>query len=224
MSRFARIVVPGIPHHVTQRGNRGMQVFLDDEDRQTYLDLLREYCSRYKVYVWAYVLLPDHIHLVLVPINRQALGQAMRETHTAYAHYFNRKTQERGHLWQGRFSSCVLDETSLWAAVRYLERNPLRRAIASRPEAYPWSSAMGHAGLRDDILLSEGFPPKEVIRDWPGWLREEDAEGEEKIRRHTRTGRPCGGVEFVRKLERLLNRSMAAKKRGRKPGSKNKKG
>ena len=218
MSRVARIVVPGFPHHVTQRGNRGADVFEVDADRKAYLRFLGKYAERHGLAVWAYCLMTNHVHLVVVPEREASLGLTLRDTHTVYAMYSNTRTELRGHVWQGRFFSCPLDETHLWAAVRYVERNPVRAGMVEQPEAYRWSSAAAHCGLREDALLSKEFPPKGVVADWSEWLAEgEDEKTTGLIRRQTRTGRPCGAPKFLDQLEGLLKRVLRPKKRGPKP-------
>jgi len=244
MSRVARIVVPGYPHHVTQRGNRRADVFETDDDRHPYLRFLKKYGERHGLGIWAYCLMTNHIHLIAVPEREEALAHALRDAHTVYAMRFNTRTQQSGHVWQGRFYSCVLDEANLWAAVRYVERNPVRAGMVDRAEDHPWSSAPAHCRLglspakrsgdgtvpfeaRDsgapcgnqlDPLLSKEFPPPGVIEDWAEWLRvEDDPDAVDRIRRQTNTGRPCGGSQFVVALENLLGRILRPAKRGRKP-------
>jgi len=214
MARFARLVVPGYPHHVTQRGNRRADVFMDDADRRVYLALLQRYAKRRSLDVWAYCLMPNHIHLVAVPQTETALAQALRDVHTAYAVYFNRKVGETGHVWQGRFFSCVLDERHLWAAVRYVEQNPVRSGIVECAEEYPWSSAGAHCGLRKDLVLNGEFLTP--VTDWKDWLKEEDEVMSGMLRKSSRTGRPCGSSGFFDALETLLGRGVRPRKRGRK--------
>lgn len=221
MSRVARIVVPGYPHHVTQRGNRRADVFEDDSDREAYLRFLKQYTDRHGLAIWAYCLMTNHIHLVAVPQREESLGHALRDAHTVYAMYFNSRTRLSGHVWQGRFHSCPMDDAHLWAAVRYVERNPVRAGLVEHAEAYPWSSAAAHCGLREDPLLAADFPPPDVIEDWSAWLAEDgDPETEDRIRRQTHTGRPCGAAAFLDQLESLLHRTLRPRKRGRKPKSK----
>jgi len=217
MSRVARIVVPGYPHHVTQRGNRHGDVFDSDADREAYLRFLQEYSERHRLAVWAYCLMTNHIHLVVVPEREESLGLALHDAHTAYGMYFNTRTHLSGHIWQGRFHSCPMDESHLWAAVRYVERNPVRAGLVERAEEYQWSSAAAHCGLRQDALLANGFPSAGVIDNWRDWLsgREEGAIVD-TIRQKTHTGRPCGSPAFVEHLENLLNRVLSPQKRGRK--------
>ena len=217
MSRVARIVAPGFPHHVTQRGNRQADVFEEDPDYRAYLGFMRQYAEKRGLSIWAYCLMTNHIHLVAVPAREESLGEALRDAHTVYAMYFNSRAALSGHVWQGRFFSCPLDERHLWAAVRYVERNPVRAGLVARAEDYAWSSAAAHCGLRTDAVLSDEFPPTGVIEDRSCWLGEgqEDDEAEERIRRQTRTGRPCGSSKLLDHLERLLHRSLNPRKGGR---------
>lgn len=217
MSRVARVVVPGFPHHITQRGNRRADVFETDGDRKAYLRFLKQYSEKRGLDIWAYCLMTNHIHLVAVPKTEAALGFAMRDTHTVYAMYFNSRTQLSGHVWQGRFYSTPLDENHLWAAVRYVEMNPVRAGMVARAEEHPWSSAAAHCGLRDDPVLSTDYPPVGVVEDWRAWLRDrpEDNEAYDTIRKQTRTGRPCGSPKFLDQLEDLLGRVLRPKKSGR---------
>jgi putative transposase len=218
MSRVARVVVPGFPHHVTQRGNRRAEIFDTDADRDAYLRFVKQYAERHGLAVWAYCLMPNHVHLVVVPARDESLGLALRDAHTVYAMYFNTRMDLTGHLWQGRFRSCPMDGAHLWAAVRYVERNPVRAGLVERAEAYPWSSAAAHCGLRRDPLLSNEFPPPGVIGDWEEWLSDsEDEEYVKRIRTHTHTGRPCGTPDFLEQLENLLQRALRPKRRGPKP-------
>lgn len=216
MGRVARVVVPGLPHHVTQRGNRGADVFETDEDRRTYLRLLKLYCDKRGLAVWAYCLMTNHIHLVVVSEEEASLGQALRDAHTVYAMYFNERTQLSGHVWQGRFFSCPLDETHLWTAVRYVESNPVRAGLVTRAEEYGWSSAAAHCGISDSDVLSPDFPPRGVIDNWAEWLgAESDTAAREQVRMQTRSGRPCGAQAFVDKLEHQLQRHLRPKTGGR---------
>ena len=144
----------------------------------------------------------------------------MRDTHQAFSSYVNRKLHESGHLWQGRYFSSVLDDSYLWSAVRYVERNPVRAGLVERAEQYPWSSAAGHCGLRIDPLLSGNLERSDHVGDWSAWLSSADGEDAKVLRRKTMTGRPCGSAESIERLEGLLRRVL----KKRKPGPKPKKG
>jgi putative transposase len=151
-----------------------------------------------------------------VPRDEQALARTFRGVHTAYALALNRRRRESGHVWQNRFFSCPLDGTHAWAAVRYVERNPVRARLVKRAEQYAWSSAAAHCGVRTEALLSQEFPPPNVVPDWSVWLQGAELEETEIIRRKTHTGRPCGTETFVMQLETLLKRPLQLLKRGRK--------
>ena len=111
---------------------------------------------------------------------------------------------------------CLLDEIQLWAAVRYVERNPVRAGMAKHALDYPWSSAAGHCGRKVDGLLAKDFPPAGVIADWAEWLGDEDASQSMAVRRQTNSGRPCGSSAFMERIEALLGRVVCPQKRGRK--------
>ena len=153
MARLARVVAPGRPHHVTQRGNRRQQTFFSDGDYREYLALLGQWCTEYGVRVWAYCLMPNHVHLILVPPSEDALCRAVGETHRRYTRHVNFREGWRGHLWQGRFASFVMDEPHLLAAARYVERNPVKAKLVRKAENWPWSSAAAHAGGQTDDLV-----------------------------------------------------------------------
>ena len=217
MPRMARIVVPGIPHHLTQRGNRRENVFFNDDHRQRYLQLLLEYSTYHGLSVLAYCLMTNHVHLVAIPVFVASLAAVMRPLNQRYAQFINQCLGISGRLWQGRFFSCPRDESHLWAAIRYVERNPVRARMVERAEHYPWSSAAAHCGLRHDPLLAAlpDVRPLETV-DWSSWLAEDD---DEKtlftLRLNTRTGRPIGAEQFVSDLESRLHRRLHAQPIGR---------
>lgn len=190
---------------------------MDDDDRRFYLAELRHYAKKHGLALWAYCLMSNHVHFIAVPATEQALAQTFHDAHSVYSLYFNQRHDLGGHLFQGRFHSSVLDNAHLWAAVRYVERNPVRARIVDRAEAYAWSSARAHCNGVNDKLLADAFPPAGVIEDWGQWLSEQDAQATEAIRRATRTGRPCGSFEFLEHLGQILGRVMTPGKPGRKP-------
>jgi putative transposase len=157
----------------------------------------------------------NHVHHIAVPDHERALSRAFQRIHGAFALYFNTRHVKTGHLWQGRFKACVLDEPHLWNAVRYVERNPVRAGLVEHAEDYPWSSAAAHCGLREDPVLSPGLPLVEMIPDWSTWLAGDECQQDlEFIRERTRTGRPCASDEFAREMEVRLGRPMLRLKRG----------
>ncbi|MGB2823526.1 MAG: transposase, partial [Phycisphaerae bacterium] len=153
MARLARVVAPGYPHHVMQRGNRRQKTFFSVGDYSAYLELLAEWCGKCGVEVWAYCLMPNHVHLVVVPATADGLRRGIGEAHRRYTRRINFRKGWRGHLWQGRFASFVMDEDYLLEAVRYIEMNPVRAGLAATADAWRWSSAAAHVAGRDDVLV-----------------------------------------------------------------------
>jgi putative transposase len=214
MARLARVVVPGLPHHVTQRGNRRQETFFSDADYRLYRNLMAEWCEREGVEIWAYCLMPNHVHLIAVPESAEALQRAIGEAHRRYTRAVNLREDWRGHLWQGRFASFPMDQDHLLAAARYVELNPVRARLKRRPDSYRWSSARAHLDGRDDGLVKVA-PLLEMVPDWASFLAGGlTGEQAEAFRRHERTGRPLGGDSFMAKLERKLGRSLARRKPG----------
>ena len=127
-----------MPHHVTQRGNRRQETFFCNDDYRAYLDLMAEQCGEHKVQVWAYCLMPNHVHLIVVPKSEDGLRRAIGEAHRRSTRRVNFREQWRGHLWQGRFASFVLDEPHLLACARYVELNPVRARLTAAPSKYRW--------------------------------------------------------------------------------------
>ena len=171
MARLARFVFPGLPHHVTQRGNRRQQVFFSGEDYKDYLALLAEDCRDARVSVWAYCLMPNHVHLILVPSDTGGLRAALAEAHRRYTRKVNFREGWRGYLWQGRFSSFPMDDEYLFACARYVELNPVRAKLVERARDWQWSSARAHLTRRDDKLVSAA-PLLERVPDWKSFLGE----------------------------------------------------
>ena len=217
MARLARVVIPSIPHHVTQRGNRRQETFLCDEDYQVYIDLMAHWCQECGVDIWAYCLMPNHVHLIAVPAVEAALCRGIGEAHRRYTRYVNFREGWRGHLWQGRFASYPMEDAYLSAATRYVELNPVRAKLVSDPAEYRWSSARAHMAGEDDGLV-KAQPLLDRFGDWCEFLATGlQAADADLLRRHERTGRPLGSAEFVVRLEKLLNRALAPGKPGRKP-------
>jgi putative transposase len=216
MSRIARAVAAGYPHHILQRGNYSQTVFEEDADYRRYLGLFGECTAKFGLSVWAYCLMSDHVQCVCVPKNTDSLAKALNTLHMRYSQYFNGKKKRHGHLWQGRFYSTILDDRHVLEAMRYDETNPVRRGLVSDATAYPWSSARRHALGVFDPILEDCCSVIQAAGDWKTFLSAvSDGELVEEIRRNMRTGRPCGDKEFVRKLEIQLNRSLTARPRGR---------
>jgi putative transposase len=208
------VVVPDVPHHLTQRGNRRQETFFCRQDYESYRELMAHWCTRCGVAVWAYCLMPNHVHLIAVPGSGDGLRRAVGEPHRRYTRRVNFRQGWRGHLWQGRFASFPMDERYLMAAARYVELNPVRARLVERPQAYAWSSARAHLTGRDDGLVKVG-PLLDIVGDWKEFLSEEVGKAEaDALRRSERTGRPLGSESFMVWLEGLVGRRL----RRRKPG------
>ncbi len=213
MARRSRVVLPNIPLHVTQRGNRRLEIYRDDFDRHMYLKLMHEVFQFYKLEILAYCLMTNHIHLIPKPRTKEDLSNSIRDLHSEYASYFNKKYDLDGHLWKERFYSTVLDEEYLWHAIRYVELNPVKAGIVARAELYKWSSAKAHCDLTQDKILSSDFPPPGIIDNWSEWLMTGlDCNSSDLIKRNSKTGRLTGSDEFIRNAERISGLSLFAKK------------
>lgn len=202
------------PHHVTRRNNLRQRTFFGGDDYSTYIALMAEFRRKAGTRVWAYCLMPNHVHLVMVPSHADGLRAALGEAHRRYSRQVNFRKKWRGPLRQERFHSFPMDEPYLLAAVRYVERNPVAAHLCRRPQGWPWSSAAAHLHGRDDGLV-DVLPMLQRVDDWAAYLA--DAEDEEiavHIRKHSRTGRPLGDDRFVRTLESISGRDL----RRRRPG------
>jgi putative transposase len=216
MSRTARAIVPTVPHHVTQTGNRNGDVFFSHDDRQQYLVWLAAYCEVHSLKVWAYCLMTNHIHLIAVPAASDTLQRVLRRLQMRHAQRVNAARGWRGHLWGDRYYACALDARHLWEAVRYVERNPVRAGLVATAEEYSWSSAAAHCGLRADPALSDDLPLLDSVDDWSEWLRIPQEEGTVEFLRHrTRKGIPCGAPGFVQRVGALTGLELADRTRGR---------
>ncbi|MBI5050674.1 MAG: transposase [Nitrospirae bacterium] len=219
MPRIARLIVPEYPHHVTQRGNYRQDVFIDDADRRHYLMLMADYSRKFHLVILGYCLMNNHVHFIVLPKDKDSLADTFHIVHTRYSQYFNKKLKASGHLWQGRYYSCVLDERHLLAAARYIERNPVRVKIAKKPEDYIWSSAKNHIGTSNNDIIDTNalFKYIEVKQSgWRGFIeKSDDSEEISVIRKYTTTGRPLGNIVFVQKLEKAFGERLHALPVGR---------
>jgi len=223
MPRVARIVVPGVPHHITQRGNDRQDVFFVDDDRLVYLELLGAQARRFGLWIEGYCLMRNHIHVVGVPMREDSLAKTMGRTHFLYTQYVNRLHKRSGHLWQNRFYSCAMDDGYALNALCYVELNPVRAGIAKNAWDYAWSSARAHCGKGEDNGALLDMPAwRERMRgmDWQATLQAAagDKAGQDAVRRATHTGRPLGTHSFLSKVEHLLGRRVRALPVGRQKG------
>lgn len=215
MARLPRITVPGLPHHVTQRGNRRQEVFIEEGDYALYRDLLAQHCAANGVAVWSYCLMPNHVHLILVPTSEDGLSRAIGETHRRYSGYINARERVTGHLFQGRFGSVAMDETHLLAAFRYVAMNPVKAKLAQSPAEWPWSSARAHIAGRDDALVTVR-PLLERVNDVARFLSDGvDPELEQTLAKGQSVGRPLMDDDQLARLEKRMKRRLRPAQRGR---------
>lgn len=216
MARIARIVLPGTPHHVTQRGNRREPVFFEDGDYVLYKRLLAEAAERAGTSVLAYCLMPNHVHLILVPSTEDGLRATLADAHRRYTRHINARHEWTGHLWQGRFGSVAMDEEHLMHAVRYVSLNPVRARLVRRARDWKWASTRAHLAGKSDGLVDVG-PVLERYPDFRALLKAgEDAEMSALIHKAETIGRPLGSEDWLKDVERRLGRRVRPGKRGRK--------
>lgn len=217
MPRIARVVLPGIPYHITQRGNFKQDVFSDISDKTQYLKLVFEYKDRFNVEILSYCLMMNHIHFIMVPPKSDSLGLIFNQISRRYAVYYNRKFDRIGHLWQDRYYSCALDKDHLFEAIRYIENNPVKAGYVEAPEEYIWSSARAHINpnIQDD-LLSDYTKYLDKIENWNEYLNEKTNEHIiSNLRVCTMNGRPSGNEMFIQELEYKTGRILRTKPMGR---------
>ncbi|PKN51999.1 MAG: transposase [Deltaproteobacteria bacterium HGW-Deltaproteobacteria-13] len=222
MPRISRIVAINYPHHITQRGVRSITIFSSDNDRNQYLQFIKEESERHDLEILAWCLMSNHVHFVAIPHTEESLSRGFGEAHKRYTRMKNFKDNVRGYLFQGRFGSCVLDERHLVAAVSYVENNPVAAGMVKHSWQYKWSSAAYHVGdVKKDVLV-KSKNLYGLVKDWRTYLTERiDGKDEiDHVRKATKTGRPAGNQDFVKKIEKLTGRLIQRKK----PGPKKKRG
>lgn len=198
-----------------------MDTFFGDDDYRAYLEMLAEWCEEAETEVWAYCLMPNHVHLILVPCHEDGLRAALGETHRRYSRRINERKGWSGHLWQDRFASFPVDEAHLQNCVRHVELNPVRAGLTKRADHWKWSSTKAHIRGEDDDVVSVR-PMLKRAGDWRAFLRQGlSDEALEEIRLRERTGHPLGGTRFYNRIEKLVGRSVVPRKRGRPPGKQN---
>ena len=214
MARLARVVLPGVVHHVTQCGVRSMDLFYYDNDRKEYLFLLNQQAQRVGLRFVSYCLMTNHVHLLVIPLREDSLRLGIGEAHRLYTRYINVREEAHGHLFQERFFSCPLDDSYFIAAARYVERNPVRAGLCKKTEDHKWSSAKYHLGINKKSPLIDsrydGIPPK---KEWRRFLRD-DPDNIEILRQQFKIGRPLGSKKFIKKAEKLTGRNLSPQKPG----------
>jgi putative transposase len=217
MARLARVVVPGHPHHVTQRGNGRARTFFGDADYALYRDLLAANCAVAGVEVWAWCLMPNHVHLILVPSDPDGLRRALARVHRSYAGIIQARRKRSGHFWQGRFGAVAMDEEHLAAALRYVSLNPVRARLVERAQDWRWSSTRAHLRGKDDGVTALA-PIRDRFPDFADLLASEaEADLFAPLRAAESIGRPLGDDRFLARLERRTGRVLKPRKRGPKP-------
>jgi putative transposase len=214
MPSHARIVIPEVPHHVTQRGNRRQRVFFGDEDKAFYLRLLLKYSEEAQVALWAYCIMDNHIHVVAVPSDEMGLAKTFGNTHKFYTKTINERHEWKGYLWQGRFFSFPMDDCYLYNAVRYIETNPVRAKLVRNAREWKYSSAKAHIEKSYDPLLQPS-PLEKGISDWEAYLQSALPKSAlQEFRVHTKSGLPLGSEEFLQRLEKITGLPMIKKRPG----------
>ena len=190
MPRAARIIIPGVAHHVTQRGNRQQKIFFSDDDRRAYVEILAAALKRSDTRCLAWCLMDNHIHLMLVPEHSDGLRATLSSTHTTYAQRINQREKMTGHLFQGRYASFAMDDRHMMVAARYIENNPVAAGIVKSAEDWRWSSARAHIDQRDDRLTDWNAIGQHV----PNWraMLAEGLEAGALVELHLKTGQPLG--------------------------------
>jgi putative transposase len=219
MVRLPRLVLPGLPYHVTQRGNRRQQTFFEETDYALYRDLLAAAADKAGAEIWCYCLMPNHVHVIVVPGDEDGLRRTFADAHRRYTGYINARHRWTGHLWQGRFGAVVMDEAHLACAMRYVSLNPVRARLAARPQDWAWSSVRAHLAGEDDGLVRVA-PALARYGGFAAFLGEgadEDADAWRALRRSETSGRPLGDAAWIAGLETRTGRTLAPQKRGRKP-------
>jgi putative transposase len=200
---------------VTQRGNRRQTTFFGDADYALYRQLLGEWCAKAGTKIWAWCLMPNHVHLILVPSHEDGLRAALSETHRRYTRHVNQREDWRGHLWQERFASFPMDEPHLLSAMRYVELNPVRARLVERPEDWRWSSARAHLSGEPDMLtyIQAG---RALVNDWQAFLDDGlHPDAHATIQAGERNGRALGSAKFKSEIESATGRDMTVRPRGR---------
>ena len=217
MARMPRLVVPHFPHHVTQRGSRRQTTFYSPEDYEQYIDILATQKAKVGSEIWAYCLMPNHVHVIVVPHEAAGLSKLFGEAHRLYARRINERNGWQGHFWQERFHSFAMEERHALAAVRYTELNPVRAGLCDRAEDWPWSSVHAHSSNAPD-RLTDSVPMLEDIENWQRFLGAPFSNRDlEKIRRCSKSGRPHGNPAFIERLEKQFERRLTKHAPGRKP-------
>lgn len=219
MPKIKRIVVPGEPHHITQRGNYRQRVFFRERDYEDYLGLVGKFAEAEGVRILAYCLMPNHVHLIAVPEEVDSLHRAFERIQGDYARNIHVRLHRKGHFWEGRYRSVPMDNEHFWAAMVYIERNPLSAGLVKRAEEWRWSSAQFRlCGIEQPYLNLSYWREKYTARQWRKRLEIglTDAAMLERIELATLRGIPLGNRDYLSRLEREFGININGRGRPRK--------
>lgn len=224
MARLPRLVIPNQPHHIIQRGNNRQTIFIDADDYSAFLQWLREAAKTFKVAIHAYVLMPNHVHILASPTDDTGLSRLMQWVGRHYVPYFNKKYSRTGSLWEGRYRATVIDsERYFLVCSRYIELNPIRAGLVGDATAYPWSSLAHHIGRKADPMITDhalywslGNTPFDRELAYYGMVEQGLASAEvDAITDATTKGWALGSSSFMASMEHQTTRRISPAKRGR---------
>lgn len=216
MPRTARIVIPEVPHNVTQHGNNYQYILKSDTFKKKYIELLKYKSNLNEMYILSYCLMDNHVHFVVIPHYSYSMARTFGQTNMMFSQYYNKITGYKGHVWQDRFYSCPMDREHLYEAIRYVEMNPVRANIVKEPMDYKWSSARGHINKIKDPLITGKHDIVDDIDDWYNYLLNNPDENMMKsIQNGTQKGIPAGDEVFISKIEKLIRKSFKINPVGR---------
>lgn len=224
MPRQPRLVVPEYPHHVILRGNNKSAIFYNDTNRRFFIECLKETKEKTKSTIYAYCLMINHVHLLIVPSTEKSLGNMIQSLGRRYVQYINKLHKRTGTLWEGRFkSSLVSKDEYLLTCSRYVELNPVRAKMVKHPKDFPWSSYNFKAeGKQDELLDNDpvymglGKTPKERQTNYKEWIERSVPDEElSLIRNTTHKGGIFGNKEFSEEIAKLVGKDVVLRSRGR---------
>lgn len=220
MPRRSRIVLPGVPHHITQRGNYRHRTFFDDDDREFYLERLHYYSCLNGLKIAAYCLMDNHTHLSVIPESNDSLRLTFSPLHMTYSQHLNKKFKRNGINWQGRFFSSPMDEEYTWITFQYIALNPVRAGIISEPALYKWSSAASHLGLRTEKFLTADQKWLDMayraISEISNGVSDTNSLNKfDYIDNTLHANLPLGSEEFIGELENRIGRKLRFRLPGR---------
>ena len=213
MPRPARLIVPGLPFHLTHRGNNKQKLFYSDEDRRKYLFWFQEASQEWGMRVLSFCLMDNHVHFVALPDRLDSFAKVINVVHRRYAIYLNQKNGATGHLWEGRYYSCLLDQRHLMMALRYVECNPVRAGLVLKPWDWVWSSAREHIGKGKGYISLEDMRALIAVPSWKEFIcqveREEDLK---ELRKQTMSLKAWADLDFKESIEKKYGVQLISKK------------